>query len=135
MRLRLEAGISQGELSRRSGVSQRMISFYESGRTEQPNFPNGVALATALGVSADYLYHGKDEPKQNSLHPEIEAVVMRGIQRGMWIDDFKRLIDMYLLARPDLVDENQGRGATVLHERPEPNQDDQDYSTSQSPSK
>lgn len=123
-RLRTERRISQGELSRRSGVPQRTISAYEAERM-QPAYPNGVALATALGVSADYLYTGKEKPKQNSLHPEIEAVVMRGIQRGMWVEDFERLIEMYLLARPDLADENQGRGATVPNEPLEPGQDDQ----------
>lgn len=123
-RLRMAAGISQGELQRRSGVSQRMISFYERDESH-PSIPSGVALATALGVSADYLFTGVDKEHKSGLHPEIEAAVRYGIQRGMWIEDFKRLIEMYLLARPDLADENQGRGATVPNEPLEPGQDDQ----------
>jgi transcriptional regulator with XRE-family HTH domain len=54
-RLRQAAGYSQRDLARESGISQRMIAYYE----KQPQYPPVhvlSVLAEALGVSADELF-------------------------------------------------------------------------------
>lgn len=99
-RLRKAAKLSQYGLERKSGVQQRSISWYERDRSV-PNYLNGKDLAMALGVSVHYLYTGADEV-QGALPPEIAEIVRRGVRSGMWVDDFNRMIDMYLLARSDL---------------------------------
>ena len=50
-RARKARGWTQRELSRRSGVSNVVISFIEKGRTEWPTFPVVVRLARALGIN------------------------------------------------------------------------------------
>ncbi len=52
--LRAELGISQQELAKRVGVSQKAIDFWEKGINE-PKATYIVSLARAFGVSADYL--------------------------------------------------------------------------------
>jgi len=52
--LRLKAGLSQAELSRRCGLRQATLSAIESGRS-RPHRATVVALATALGVGAEEL--------------------------------------------------------------------------------
>jgi transcriptional regulator with XRE-family HTH domain len=48
--LREKAGLSQSELSRMTGVSQRSISGYEAG-SNSPSWENVQKLAAALNVS------------------------------------------------------------------------------------
>ena len=53
-RLRKAAGFSQRDLSAETGISQRMIAYYEK-QTERPPAHLFPVLAKALGVSADEL--------------------------------------------------------------------------------
>ncbi len=57
--LRLVNGWSQSELSRRSGVSQAVISRLESGVTRAVNFRNLEKLARAIGCDPGYLIKRK----------------------------------------------------------------------------
>lgn len=52
--LRKEAGISQAQLSKEIGVSQRAVSLWEEGRNE-PKATYIFRLAVFFDVSADYL--------------------------------------------------------------------------------
>jgi len=56
-RLRLEAGLSQTELARRTGMSQQAVSDWEVGKTV-PRWRYVRAAARALGVSVDYILTG-----------------------------------------------------------------------------
>jgi transcriptional regulator with XRE-family HTH domain len=60
-RLRKEAGYSQRDLARETGISQRMIAYYEK-QTQYPPTHLLPILAKALGVSADHLL-GIEAPK------------------------------------------------------------------------
>lgn len=68
-RLRLAAGYSQRDLARETGISQRMIAYYE----KQPQYPPVhvlSVLATSLGVAADELFsqaEGKDAAKPHDM--------------------------------------------------------------------
>ena len=53
--LRINAVISQKELSEKSGIAQEMISRYETGKYI-PTIKNVYKLATALECSADDLF-------------------------------------------------------------------------------
>lgn len=50
-------GISQAELSQRTGLMPSAISHFEGGRRE-PNIKNLAKLAKALGVTTDRLLFG-----------------------------------------------------------------------------
>lgn len=52
--LRRELGLSQQELAKRVGVSQKAIDFWEKGINE-PKASYIISLAKAFDVSADYL--------------------------------------------------------------------------------
>ncbi|MGN1234612.1 MAG: helix-turn-helix domain-containing protein, partial [Christensenellaceae bacterium] len=52
--LRREAGLSQGELAKKIGVTQRKISYWENGQIE-PDLATIDVLCNYFGVSADYL--------------------------------------------------------------------------------
>lgn len=51
---RLNRGLLQRDLAIRSGVSERQISFYETGRVF-PTIPCLLKLCRSLGVGADHL--------------------------------------------------------------------------------
>ncbi|MDG5817154.1 helix-turn-helix transcriptional regulator [Chitinispirillales bacterium ANBcel5] len=59
--LRKERGLSQGELARKLGTSQKVISDYERERTSPPKdkLPN---IARFFGLSIDTLLDIEDEP-------------------------------------------------------------------------
>lgn len=58
------AGLSQSELSRRTGIKQANISYWESGRKE-PGISFCVILADYYGITLDELVgrdHGREKP-------------------------------------------------------------------------
>jgi molybdopterin molybdotransferase/putative molybdopterin biosynthesis protein len=66
---RLRAGLSQGELATRVGVSRQAISSIETGRAA-PTMPVALRCAQALGVRADELFRLVDEL------PHVEATLI-----------------------------------------------------------
>lgn len=62
-KLRIDAGMSREDLSRRLGVSAMTIRNWEL-RYTQPNARQVKALADVFGVSADYLL-GRKEVTEN----------------------------------------------------------------------
>ena len=56
-RLRKDLGWTQSELARFTGVSFRTVEKWES-NDRAPYLGNGVLLARALGVTAEYLHLG-----------------------------------------------------------------------------
>jgi transcriptional regulator with XRE-family HTH domain len=62
-RLREEAGLTQAELSERSGLSQTGISDLEQG-LNQPTLKTAQALAKALGVNCTAFDDADDEPEE-----------------------------------------------------------------------
>jgi transcriptional regulator with XRE-family HTH domain len=60
--LRTAAGLTQAELAKKAGLSQKAISDWEQARRE-PLWSNVVALAAALGVDAlAFLKQPKERP-------------------------------------------------------------------------
>ncbi|MGD2246093.1 MAG: helix-turn-helix domain-containing protein [Candidatus Aminicenantes bacterium] len=55
--LRLERGLSQGDVEKASGVCRSHISSIESGKVINPGLHTLERLATALKVSISYLMH------------------------------------------------------------------------------
>lgn len=62
---RKEAGISQGELSKRIGVSRPSVSQWEAD-TSKPKGDNLLKLASALSTTADFILYGKDAKRSPS---------------------------------------------------------------------
>lgn len=56
--VRWKSMMTQGELSRRSGVPQPVIQCIESGKTQNPRIDTVASLAKALGTSIDDLIRG-----------------------------------------------------------------------------
>lgn len=55
---RLELGISQGELSKRSGLSRVQISNLERGECKNAHSKTLMALAVALETTVNWLFFG-----------------------------------------------------------------------------
>lgn len=60
IRLRLEAGMAQADLVRKTGLSKGTISAFEGG-TRQPSLDTIVLLANVFGVSAAEMVKGEGE--------------------------------------------------------------------------
>jgi transcriptional regulator with XRE-family HTH domain len=60
---RTEAGLTQGELARRSGVQQQSISLIERGESQNTRYV--VALARACGVEPTWLQTGRGPRRQS----------------------------------------------------------------------
>ncbi len=56
---RLSRGLTQQELAERSGIGQQSISKLERGRSAEPMFSTGLALANAVGVDPYRLTFGR----------------------------------------------------------------------------
>lgn len=52
LRIRTAAGVSQVKLAERAGVTQQMVSLYESGKLE-PSWRTACRIADALGAKLD----------------------------------------------------------------------------------
>ena len=59
--LRRVSGLSQSDLAGRAGVSRSLVAAIESGRNT-PSVTAGIALATALGVTAEELFAAETRP-------------------------------------------------------------------------
>lgn len=55
---RLELGISQDELARRSGISRVQISNLERGESKNAHGYTLMALASVLETTVDWLFYG-----------------------------------------------------------------------------
>ncbi|MHB9130387.1 MAG: helix-turn-helix domain-containing protein [Armatimonadota bacterium] len=61
-KLRMERGLTQGQLAELVGVSRRQVNQWEQGRTQTPQGKNSERLATVLEVAEDYLLYGLQVP-------------------------------------------------------------------------
>ena len=68
-----EAGLTSDELSARSGVPIGTLRKILAGATTEPKLPAMIAIATALGVSVDWLLYGTPVPAAGP-SPEIQAL-------------------------------------------------------------
>lgn len=58
--LRLAKGVSQGELAQKVGMSNRVISHYETGRI-LPSLPVAVRLARVLDTTVEVIFEACEE--------------------------------------------------------------------------
>lgn len=80
--IRIRKRLTQTELARLSGVSQSLISAYESG-AKQPGGEAIAALAAGLDCSADYLLGLTDDPTAVRGPPgltEHEAAIVEALR-------------------------------------------------------
>jgi len=89
---RLNARISQSELSRRTGINQSSISQMELGRLLNPSFKKLIPMAKALGVTVDafqakpvLVYEGN--PHRNVTFSPYRLKKLRG-ERGLSQSEF-----------------------------------------------
>ena len=66
--LRGKAGLSRAELARRAGVPVSTLRHWENGRGF-PGVPAFLRVAEALGVPAERLAEGVDDPAQREPNP------------------------------------------------------------------
>lgn len=59
-----QSGLTNEELSKKSGVALGTVNKILSGDTREPKLPAIMALAEALDVSADYLIYGAKDKKE-----------------------------------------------------------------------
>lgn len=68
--LRKALGLSQAELSRRSGIKQQTICMLETGKRKTPRLDTAAKLAAALNCTVDELL--KDgEPQPEEMRPRL----------------------------------------------------------------
>ena len=80
---RVEAGLTQGELAARAGVSRQLVGAVEVGR-HLPRVDTGLALAAALGVDVQRLFGSDDLASDvvSGLTPKEGSAVRLG-----WVGD------------------------------------------------
>lgn len=72
-KIRTDRKIKQGELSKETGISQRVISGLERGET-QPTLKQIEILSDFFGVTTDLLIHGNSIELNNTEREIIKAV-------------------------------------------------------------
>jgi len=96
--LRKRTGLSQEGMAARLEVSQSLISAWERG-TNVPRLAEVIRLATACGVTADYLLREEDERTVEALAVELKVREVAG--RIGWDAVYDRLMGIPA-ALPDL---------------------------------
>ena len=86
---REQAGLSQAELARRSGLSRAAISRYESGERSIVSYDTFHALAQALGVDTIELY--EDDVQIYETKEEANKAEALSKKENKLIDSFRRL--------------------------------------------
>lgn len=79
---RIEAGISQSELSRRSATTQALISDYERG-IKEPTYPMLVRLLSAMDMAADITFRPNTEEDRH------DAILEESAIRDGWQQEFE----------------------------------------------
>ena len=77
---RKEAGVGLRALARQLGVSPGLISMVENGKIA-PSVSTLYAIATTLGLSFDYLFHGQESPDHNPAEEDAAGEVQHEGQR------------------------------------------------------
>ena len=77
---RLQIGLSQGELSRRTGIHTTRLSEFENGVRTDMTLSTALKLARALGMSLDALAGTWEEEAPPT--PEADASKVEPRQRG-----------------------------------------------------
>jgi len=75
--LRKKHGLTQGELSEKTGISRRVISSLELNYNE-PNLPQLIKLSEFFGVTTDYLIKGIEVEKIITDTEQEMIEVLRG---------------------------------------------------------
>lgn len=90
---RAELGMTQGELAKRVGSTQKQVSLWEGGT--KPSYPMLAKLAEVLECSADYLLGLTSLPDahitESDLSPEERALIV-AIRAGRSADEIDALI-------------------------------------------
>jgi len=64
-RLRESKNLTQKQVAKEIGVSERAYQGYEGGGEAKPSFYSLIALADCFDVSIDYLVGRSDDPKRH----------------------------------------------------------------------
>ena len=73
--LRVNAGLSQAELAKLSGLSPTMISLLEK-RAREPSLKTAIAISSALNISLD-VYAGIHEYPTNEYTARVEITKLK----------------------------------------------------------
>lgn len=71
-----QSGLTNDELSLKSGVPIGTLRKIMSGGTQEPKLPAIIAISDALGVSADYIIYGRVPTPVPSCLSAAEAAVL-----------------------------------------------------------
>ena len=69
-------GFTNEDLSLKSGVAIGTINKIMSGGTKEPKLPALMSIASALGVSVDYLIYGTKQQEAAATVPEAAALLL-----------------------------------------------------------
>lgn len=81
---RIEAGLSQGELAKRAGISRSAVFRYEAGE-RTPNLDTVRAIAEALNVSEAELLFERTEADLRNQREEKEAEYLELFRDPTWM--------------------------------------------------
>lgn len=96
IRLRKERGLSQQELAKISGLSQRMIFYYEN-RATNPPIDKVEAIAKALNVNITDLIETKESNKIQEKFSQLDIKTLKKLDLILSLSKHDRHI-LYLMA-------------------------------------
>jgi transcriptional regulator with XRE-family HTH domain len=87
-RLRLERGLTQAELAKKSGLHHIGLAKIEVGQRKTPNLVTCRKLAKALGVDITFLLEGKMEPKKWNKEVYAKVEILEPLLR--WLKSIEK---------------------------------------------
>lgn len=79
--LKKERRLSNETLSALSGISKGTLSKILGSETKDPQISNIIKIAQALGVSADYIIFGKEEPRRDEFINMFSSLNLSGQEK------------------------------------------------------
>ena len=108
---RLELGLSQGQVSERTGLTQTSLSRYETGAAN-PSEPSLRLLASIYGRKYEWFYGEEIEPTEEE-SIDIEDPELRLFFRGEWdelTEDEKEFLKGMIRESRELLRKRRERG-------------------------
>jgi putative transcriptional regulator len=114
IKIRKEKGLTQGDLARLSGISRRMIGYYET-NPAKPSINKAKLLAKALGVSIEDLIGNIKIVQKKDCFSDLDSRTIKRLKKILELTQNERHL-VYVFVDSLLMKRNQKNNKSINNE-------------------